>query len=199
MKAITLLFCIFWQLNGTAATKENIFDKLNPKDPNIENLLAEIDRDYEETTGKPSHLNIDLLEQLIPTCYRNSCPIWADVDKSAQIIYIYIDGVLSYYWKTSTGKAGYRTPDMDTHPDGRIYDRYTSTKFPGGDYNGLGNMPYAVFIRGGYAIHGTTIGNWGKLGTPASHGCVRIHPNNGQIFNRLVRANGVGNVWITVN
>ena len=33
-------------------------------------------------------------------------------------------------------------------------------------------MPYSVFFRGGYAIHGTSAVKW--LGTPASHGCVRM-------------------------
>jgi len=60
-------------------------------------------------------------------------------------------------------------------------------------------MPYAVFIEGGYAIHGTTRGNWSNLGRVASHGCIRLHPDNGQIFNVLVRRNGIRNVWVTVN
>ena len=34
-------------------------------------------------------------------------------------------------------------------------------------------MPYSVFFRGGYAIHGT--GYVKQLGRPASHGCVRLH------------------------
>lgn len=71
-------------------------------------------------------------------------------------------------------------------------------RIPGGDYNGLGNMPYAVFIRGGYAIHGTIAANWSKLGTPASKGCIRLHPDNGFIFNRLVRASGVAQAWVSV-
>ena len=90
------------------------------------------------------------------------------------------------------------TPYMDQNPNGRIYDRYTSVTNPGGDYNGLGNMPYAVFIRGGYAVHGTTRGNWPNLGKPASKGCIRLHPDNGFIFNRLVRSYGIYRTWITV-
>jgi hypothetical protein len=202
MKALVIAFALTLY-NGTASAKHikgnNVFDELDPRSPTIEKQLKEMDKDYEQSTGKSSHLEVDLFEMLSPSCYRNSCKIWADVDKSAQRLYLYIDGVLTYTWKTSTGRAGYSTPDFDTHPDGRIYDRYTSTKYPDGDYNGLGNMPYAVFIRGGYAIHGTTRGNWGKLGTPASHGCIRLHPDNGQIFNVLVRRNGISNVWVTVN
>lgn len=139
------------------------------------------------------------LEKMLPSCYRNSCKIWADIDLNAQMLYLYKEGVLTYTWKTSTGRFGYETPDMDTHPDGRIYEKHTSPKFPEGDYNGLGNMPFAVFIDGDYAIHGTTKGSWGKLGTTASHGCIRLHPDNGQMFNQLVRKVGIRNVWITVN
>lgn len=201
MKALLLVLTLtIFATNAHAKkTEGNIFDELDPRDPNIEQILKDIDEDYENTTGKSSHLNVDPLEELLPSCYRNSCRIWADVDKNAQRLYLYIDGALTYSWKTSTGKSGYITPDFDRHPDGRIYDRYTSSKYPGGDYNGLGNMPYAVFIQGGYAIHGTTQGNWSKLGRPASHGCIRLHPDNGQIFNVLVRRNGIRNVWITVN
>lgn len=195
---LTLSILNFNAYASRGKDKDNFFDKLNPKRRDIEKILKEVDADYESTTGKSAHLEVDPLEMLWPSCYRNSCMIWADVDKSAQRLYLYIDGALSYTWKTSTGRWGYTTPDMDTHPDGRIYDRYTSTKYPDGDYNGLGNMPYAVFIRGGYAIHGTTRGNWSKLGTPASHGCIRLHPDNGLIFNQLVRQNGIKNVWVTV-
>ena len=96
------------------------------------------------------------------------------------------------------GGTTVKTPNFDRHPDGRFYDYYDSTKYPGGDYKGLGNMPYAVFIEGGFALHGTPQGNWPWLGRPASHGCVRQHPDDAFRLNRLVRATGVANVWITV-
>ncbi len=202
MKALIIAMALTL-FNANAFAKHtkgnNIFDELDPRSPDIEKTLQEMDKDYELETGKSPFMEVDFLEQLSPSCYRNSCKIWADVDKSAQRLYLYIDGSLAYTWKTSTGKAGYTTPDFDRHPNGRIYDRYTSTKYPDGDYNGLGNMPYAVFISGGYAIHGTTRGNWSRLGKPASHGCIRLHPDNGQIFNVLVRRNGISKVWITVN
>ncbi|RPJ76689.1 MAG: L,D-transpeptidase, partial [Alphaproteobacteria bacterium] len=177
-----------------------MLDELDPRSPDIEKQLQEFDEEYERETGLSPFLPTSPLDEIMKGgCYRNSCKIWADVDKSAQRVYLYIDGVMTYTWKTSTGKSGYTTPDFDRHPNGRIYDKYTSTKYPDGDYNGLGNMPYAVFISGGYAIHGTTRGNWSKLGRTASHGCIRLHPDNGQIFNVLVRRNGIYNVWITVN
>lgn len=92
----------------------------------------------------------------------------------------------------------FETPDFDTKPSGLMFKKYTSKQYPGGNYNGLGNMPYAVFIRGGYAIHGTTVSNIRKLGTRASHGCVRLHPDYAHIFFELVKFAGPENVWITV-
>jgi lipoprotein-anchoring transpeptidase ErfK/SrfK len=171
------------------------FEDLNPNDPNIEQQLEEVDKDYEEQTGKSPFL---LPDMSVPDCYRLSCAVYAVVDKQQQKMYLYEHGQPIGEYLTSTGMPGYETPNLDTHPNGRIYDAYTSTKFPGGDYNGLGNMPYAVFVKGGVAIHGTTKGNWSKLGTPASHGCIRLHPDNGFIFNRLVRQYGVRAVWVTV-
>ena len=134
-------------------------------------------------------------------CSRGTCAVWAVVSRASQTITIYVNGSpvgLKGGNRTSTGMRGFGTPAFDKHPDGRVYTKYSSGKYPGGDYNGLGNMPYAVFIRGGYAIHGTPRGNWGKLGSPASHGCIRVHPATGQQFNALVRQYGVSNTWITV-
>lgn len=179
----------------------NMIEDLNPFDPNIEEVLRYYDKIYEEETGLPSHIPDDtFIDKLFgfASCYRIECPVWAQVVKSTQTMYLYVNGSLRGSWPVSTGVAGYRTPNFDKHPDGRIYDRYTSRKYPGGDYNGLGNMPYAVFISGGFALHGTPRSNWPKLGRPASHGCIRMHSDNAYVFNRLVRSNGVRNVWITV-
>jgi lipoprotein-anchoring transpeptidase ErfK/SrfK len=49
-------------------------------------------------------------------------------------------------------------------------------------------MPWSVFFYRGYAIHGTT--DIRRLGQVASHGCVRLHPDNARTFYRLVEAYG---------
>ena len=178
----------------------NMIDDLNPQDPNIEEKLRYYDKIYEQETGKSAHIN-SIMDDIIGSfggCSRSACPVWIQVVKSSQHAYLYLNGSLASSWLVSTGKPGYDTPNIDRHPDGRIYDAYTSTKYPDGDYNGLGNMPYAVFISGGYALHGTPRGNWPKLGHTASHGCIRMHPDNAYYFNRLVRQNGISKVWITV-
>jgi len=126
------------------------------------------------------------------------CRVWAQVDKSDQRMYLHIDGQIVDTFLVSTGSTKSETPLFDMRPRGPIFQKYTSRKYPGGDWKGLGNMPYCVFISGGYAVHGTTRGNIRRLGKKASHGCIRMHPDNGKIFNELVRQAGLENTWISV-
>ncbi|MGE5521379.1 MAG: L,D-transpeptidase [Candidatus Dadabacteria bacterium] len=132
-------------------------------------------------------------------CTKTVCSVYAEVDKSEQMMYVYIAGELQYSFPVSTGKAGHPTPDMDLRPAGPLYVKYTSTKYPEGDYQGLGNMPFVVFLKGGYAIHGTTPGSFRLLGRKASHGCIRLHPEDAQTFFELVKSAGLQNTWVTVH
>lgn len=180
---------------------ESGLEEIDPFDPNVEELLQRYDEVYEQETGLPAHLDESMYDGLPfnkADCRRKDCTVYLQIVKSSQTAYLYVNGWPQGTFKVSTGVSGHGTPNFDTHPNGRIYDRYTSTKYPEGDYNGLGNMPYAVFISGGFAVHGTPQGNWRRLGTPASHGCVRMHPDNAYYFNRLVRQYGVRNTWITI-
>lgn len=131
-------------------------------------------------------------------CKEKECTLYAEVIKSTQKLYLYIDGELKDSFKVSTGIKKYETPDLSLQPRGPLFIKYKSKKFPGGNYQGLGNMPYAVFLRGGYAIHGTTQGNFAKLGQKASHGCIRLHPNNAVIFYELVKKVGLAQTWVSI-
>ncbi len=140
-----------------------------------------------DTTGK------------IIACKEKECMVYAVVDKANQKLYLWLMGELKDSFLVSTGKGKkYDTPQMSLHPEGPIVTKYTSKKFPGGNYLGLGNMPYAVFLRDGYAIHGTTPGSFAKLGTPASHGCVRLHPDNAKVFNAIVKSVGLNQTWVSI-
>lgn len=133
------------------------------------------------------------------SCSEKDCLLYAEIDKSKQLLYLYILGELEDSFKVSTGKGKkYETPAMSLHPRGPLLIKYTSRKFPGGNYMGLGNMPYAVFVKGGYAIHGTTPGNFAKLGSKASHGCIRLHPDNAKVFHALVKTVGLEQTWVTI-
>jgi hypothetical protein len=46
-------------------------------------------------------------------------------------------------------------------------------------------MPYSIFFAGGYAIHGSN--EISRLGRPASHGCIRLHPGNAAVLFEMVR------------
>jgi lipoprotein-anchoring transpeptidase ErfK/SrfK len=129
---------------------------------------------------------------------QKQCKVWLDVSKNTQRLYLYIEGELVDTFKVSTGGKGHETPNINRRPSGPAFTKYTSKKYPGGNYNGLGNMPYVVFIQGGYAVHGTTLGNIPKLGKKASHGCVRVHPDNAKIIQELIKAAGIENSWVTI-
>jgi L,D-transpeptidase catalytic domain len=135
----------------------------------------------------------------ITTCEEKECLVYIEINRAAQKLYLYLIGELKDSFLVSTGKAGkYETPLLSRRPAGPVLTKYTSRKFPGGNYMGLGNMPYAVFIQGGYAIHGTTTGNFSKLGTKASHGCIRLHPENAKIVNALVKTVGLQQTWVAI-
>lgn len=53
-----------------------------------------------------------------------------------------------------------------------------STRFPVG--RGGAPMPYCMFFHGGYALHGSNAVPWHN----ASHGCVRMHPQDAQWLNQ---------------
>lgn len=132
-------------------------------------------------------------------CKEKECIVFAAIDKKKQMLYLYILGEVKDSFKVSTGKGKkYETPEMSRHPAGPVLIKYTSRKFPGGNYMGLGNMPYAVFVKGGFAIHGTTPGNFSKLGNRASHGCIRLHPDNAKVFNALVKTVGLQQTWVSI-
>lgn len=136
----------------------------------------------------------------VTTCKEKECLLYIEINRATQKLYLYLIGELKDSFLVSTGMEGkYETPLLNRHPAGPVLTKYTSRKFPGGNYKGLGNMPYAVFVQGGYAIHGTTTGNFAKLGTKASHGCIRLHPDNAKIINALVKTVGLQQTWVTIS
>ena len=55
---------------------------------------------------------------------------------------------------------------------------------------------HAALRSGGYAVHATYAIN--RLGRPASHGCVRLHPDAAADFYQLVEALGPANTSIVI-
>jgi hypothetical protein len=110
------------------------------------------------------------------------------VDKSAQRLTVTVDGAGRYEWPVSTARIGYMTPNGSYRPE-RLERQWFSRKY---DWS---PMPYSIFFDGGYAIHGSY--EISRLGRPASHGCIRLHPKNAAILFALVQQN-VSNTRIVV-
>ena len=106
----------------------------------------------------------------------------ARVDLSSQRMNVYVNGSLRYTWKVSTGRGRYATPR------GSYSAKWLSRYHRSRKYNNA-PMPYAIFFRGGYAVHGTN--HIRALGRRASHGCVRLHPRNASKLFSLVRRHGL--------
>jgi hypothetical protein len=102
------------------------------------------------------------------------------VDKTAQMLTVEVNGSTRYQWAVSTARWGYRTPNGSYRPQ-RLERQWYSRKY---DWS---PMPHSIFFAGGYAIHGSN--EVSRLGRPASHGCIRLHPQNAAILFELVRQN----------
>ena len=102
------------------------------------------------------------------------------VDKSTQQLTVNVDGATRYRWPVSTARWGYNTPNGVYRPQ-RLERQWYSRKY---DWS---PMPHAIFFAGGYAIHGSY--EISRLGRPASHGCIRLHPRNAATLFDLVRHN----------
>ena len=113
-----------------------------------------------------------------------------DIDKSSQRMSVRVDGAPRYSWPVSTGRRGYGTPSGTFHPQAMMR-RYFSRKY----YNAP--MPHAIFFYYGFAIHGTT--DISRLGGPASHGCVRLHPGHAATLFALVQREGARNTTIRIS
>ena len=100
------------------------------------------------------------------------------VDKSAQQLSVVVDGAQRYQWPVSTARWGYNTPNGSYKPQ-RLERKWFSRKY---DWS---PMPYSIFFNEGYAIHGSY--EISRLGRPASHGCIRLHPENAALLFALVK------------
>ena len=112
------------------------------------------------------------------------------VDKNHQQMSVLVDGALRYRWTVSTGRANYGTPNGTYRPV-RMERQWFSKEY----YDSP--MPYSIFFHNGYAIHGSY--EISRLGGPASHGCVRLHPANAKTLFALVKQEGMASTVIQVS
>jgi lipoprotein-anchoring transpeptidase ErfK/SrfK len=89
----------------------------------------------------------------VATFFAASVESWAAslvarIDISSQTMTVSRHGRVIHAWRVSTARKGYITPRGSYRPT-RLHRMWYSRKYD------LSPMPYSVFFRGGYAIHGT--------------------------------------------
>lgn len=111
------------------------------------------------------------------------------VHLARQTMEVEVDGLIAANWQVSTARRGYRTP----------YGRYRPYQLERMHYSKLYDwspMPYSIFFRRGYAIHGTY--ELRRLGRPVSHGCIRLSPDNARTLYQWVRSHGLADTVIEI-
>ena len=111
------------------------------------------------------------------------------VDKATQRMLVIQDGYIRYMWPVSTGRDNMQTPNGVYAPQ-RLERNWFSSAY----YDSP--MPFSIFFHHGYAIHGSYAID--RLGGPASHGCVRLHPHHAAILFDLVQQEGPARTTIEV-
>jgi hypothetical protein len=113
-----------------------------------------------------------------------------NIDKSRQSMMVSVNRDQRYSFVVSTGRTGYGTPNGVYHPQ-RLEKVWFSKEY----YDSP--MPHAIFFQSGYAIHGSY--EISRLGGPASHGCVRLHPADAAKLFRLVQQEGMNRTRIVIS
>jgi hypothetical protein len=112
------------------------------------------------------------------------------VDKTTQRMTVSVNGQQRYAWPVSTGTVDYSTP-AGTFTPSRLARVHYSREWDNAP------MPHAIFFTdAGHAIHGSRATN--HLGTPASHGCVRLAPRHASLLFDLVTVEGPENTRVEI-
>jgi lipoprotein-anchoring transpeptidase ErfK/SrfK len=112
------------------------------------------------------------------------------IDKSTQRMMVQVDGSVRWVWPVSTGRLGHDTPS----------GHYTAFRMEADHFSKEWDdapMPHSIFFSPtGHAIHGYL--DTRRIGTPASHGCVRLRPSNAAQLYDLVEKEGLSSTRVVV-
>jgi hypothetical protein len=113
----------------------------------------------------------------------------ANINLATQRMTVSYNGKAQHTWAISSGARGFETPAGSFKP------QWTAKLWHSRTYD-MAEMPHAVFFNGGIAVHATQ--SVGRLGSPASHGCIRLAPANAAQFYALVARHGNAHTKIAV-
>jgi hypothetical protein len=112
------------------------------------------------------------------------------IDKTTQTATVSRDGAILHRWPVSTGRRGYDTPN-GTYRAFRLEKDHFSKEWDDAP------MPNSIFFtKKGHALHGYL--DTRNIGRPASHGCVRLRPDNAATLFALVQQDGVLNTTVSI-
>jgi lipoprotein-anchoring transpeptidase ErfK/SrfK len=115
--------------------------------------------------------------------------VFIQIDKPTQSMTVAVDGQVLYRWRVSTGATKYSTPTGSYTPFRMEVMHYSR------EWDNAG-MPHAIFFTNrGHSIHGS---DHPGLGTPVSHGCVRLTLSNATTLYQLVQAQGMSQTKVVV-
>lgn len=151
-------------------------------------LKLDVDATVEAVTealeGETTHVTAHVDATVKKTKAENTKPGQAIfIDCGSCMIYLYENGKVTFKQPCSPGRSGYETPTGDWTLSAKI--RNPTWTNPGSDWaknmpetigpgrsNPMGLRKLAVSCGDGIFIHGTD--NIGALGSPDSHGCIRV-------------------------
>jgi hypothetical protein len=110
-------------------------------------------------------------------------------DLATQRLTVIERGKTKHTWAISSGRRGFATPTGTFRP------QWAARMWHSRQYE-WAPMPHAVFFHRGTAFHGTTA--TGLLGSPASHGCVRLAPAHAAQLFALVHRHGYASTKVVV-
>src|SRR5262245_242039 len=120
----------------------------------------------------------------------SAASVLISINKVSQKMTVTVDGVEKYVWLVSTGAPGYSTPSGSYQPFRMERDHFSK------EWDDA-PMPNSIFFTpAGHAIHGSPYTK--RLGTRASHGCVRLAPDNAAKLYALVQKAGMKNTKVVV-
>jgi len=122
-------------------------------------------------------------------CAAHATELLVRIDLSDQEMTVLLDHAPAHSWPVSTARAGKFTPTGLYSVQSMVPMHY-STLYDNAP------MPWSIFFSGNFAIHGTT--QTDRLGTPASAGCVRLHPDDARTLYDLVQSYGVDKTLIEI-
>ncbi len=122
-----------------------------------------------------------------PAC---AAQVLVSINERSQEMTVSVDGQPEYVWPVSTGIPRYTTP-TGTYKPFRMEEYHFSEEWDDAP------MPHSIFFTQlGHAIHGTE--HLASLGHAASHGCVRLAPEDAATLYALVTEAGMANTTVVV-